>query len=84
MKRYLVIFAAAAGLLIGAMPVSADTAFNEMAACVKSWGKCCETCKGGAKTAAKACCPKAMTSVDALGNKTSTMTNNSGQIQLGR
>lgn len=78
MKKYVMILMAAAVLVAIAMPVRAETAFNEMSKCVQSWGKgCCEACKGG-KTA-----PKAMTATDALGNKVSTVTDNSGKSKLG-
>ena len=80
MKRYLVAFIAVAGLLVGTMPVCAETPFNGMASCVKSWGKGGEACKGSAakETTKKTACTKA---VDAIGNKVPTGTTG-GTINL--
>ena len=80
MKRCFVAIIAVAGLLVGTMPVSAETAFNEMASCVKSWGKGCEPCKssGAAATTKKMGCTKC---VDAIGNKVPTGTTG-GTINL--
>ncbi len=79
MKKYFVIVIAAVVFCALAMPACADTVFNDMSKCVKSWGKGCGEC-GGDKTAAapasvpakgkKGCCMK----TDVLGNKVCTRT----------
>ena len=83
MKRYFIISVAVVALFAGTIPVSADSAFNDMSKCIQSWGKGCGCC-GGAKAAApattkKCCCKK----TDVLGNKVDTGTNNSGKTRLG-
>ena len=84
MKRCFVVIIAVAAFFAGAMPVSAETAFNEMSKCIQTWGKGCGegTKKSeGAKTTAA---PKMTTKTDALWNKTPVGTDNSGKTMLGK
>ena len=79
MKKYFIALIAVAALIASTMPVSADTAFNDMSKCIKNWGK---ECKSGTSTAAKTM-PKAKSTTDTLGNKIPTSTDNSGKTKLG-
>ncbi len=82
MKKYFILIIAVAVFCAMALPVCAETVFNGMSKCVKSWGKGC--CAGtGANTAAPAKDKKRCYKTDALGNKVSCMTDNSGQTRLG-
>ncbi|MFA5144278.1 MAG: hypothetical protein WC522_08990 [Candidatus Omnitrophota bacterium] len=79
MRKCLAVFAVA--VFLGAVtPVFAETGFNEAAACVRSWGKGCPAKSGSAEAVVT---PKAAKITDALGNKVSTMTDNSGKSTLG-
>lgn len=83
MKRYFIISIAAAALLAGTMPVSAETGFNQMSKCIQSWGKggCeCSSAKTAAPAKTKKCC---CTKTDTLGNKVPCGTDNSGKTRLG-
>ena len=84
MKKYFIVSIAVAALFVGTMPLCAETGFNEMAKCVRSWGKGCGEC-GSTKAAAapassKKCCGM---KTDTLGNKVPCGTNNSGKTRLG-
>ena len=87
MKKYFIISIAVAALFAGTVPVSADSVFNDMSKCVKSWGKGCGECGGAAKEAAampdkgkKCCCMK----TDVLGNKVPCCTAKSGKVSIGK
>lgn len=85
MKRYFVVLVAVVALLASAMPASAETAFNEMSKCIKTWGKGCSgtgTSAGTSTAAVTRAKPK--TSKDAIGNITPTGTDNSGKTLLGQ
>lgn len=80
MKRYLIVFAIVAAFIAPAFPVSAETVFNEMSGCIKTWGKC----GGGSKAATTGVtAPRPTVKTDVIGNKTPTVTDNSGKTQLG-
>lgn len=84
MRKYVIAIIAVVALLASTMPVSADTAFNDMSKCVQSWGK---GCGGSASTAAATPAmtqPRPKTAVDAIGNVTPTATDNSGKTKLGQ
>ena len=83
MKKYFIISIAVAALFAGTMPVGAETVFNDMSKCVKSWGKGCEACKGSKDQAATPKKVKPAMTTDTLGNKIDTGTNNSGKTRLG-
>lgn len=84
MKKYFIAIIVVVAFVASTMPVHADTAFNDMSKCIKTWGKgCCGECGGtkapAATTGKKGCA--CMT--DALGNKVPCQTNNSGKTSLG-
>jgi len=81
MRKYIIVLIAAVALLASTMPVSAETAFNDMSKCIQSWGK--ECAKGTTSTAA-ATTPKPKATVDAIGNVIPTGTDNSGKTLLGQ
>ncbi|GEM_PF-6472953 len=80
MRKYIIVLIAAAAFLVSTMPVSADTAFNDMSKCIQSWGK--EGASAPSTTAATQ--PKPKTSTDAIGNVIPTGTDNSGKTLLGQ
>ncbi|MDD5428384.1 MAG: hypothetical protein PHI58_03995 [Candidatus Omnitrophica bacterium] len=83
MKKYFIVAIAVLALAALSIPASAETVFNEMSKCVKSWGKgCSEPCEPAATSAATPA-PKACMKKDVLGNKIPGATDNSGKTKLG-
>lgn len=87
MRKYIIVLIAVVALLASTMPVSAETAFNQMSTCIKSWGKGCgsgTSTTAAAPAAAATTTPKPKWTTDVLGNKVSTGTDNSGKTYLGQ
>ena len=82
MRKYVIAILAVVALVASTMPVSAETAFNDMSKCIQGWGKC--GASGTSTTAAAVTTPRPKSAVDAIGNVTPTCTDNSGKTKLGQ
>ena len=83
MKKCFIVLVVVAAFCAMSIPAYAETVFNEMSKCVQNFGKNCPPC-GTKSSGADVTAPKIVKSVDALGNKVSLVTDNSGMNTLGR